>query len=210
MLPVHPVHKIRLNIHYACLFLWININFARKSNMKIFAETGRLILRELMPSDAQAMLRMDSNPEVMKFLGKTISTIEEARGNINMVRAQYERFGIGRWAMIEKSSGEFIGWTGLKMVTELYNGHKDFYDLGYRMIPAYWGKGYATESAMASLAYGFRELQAEIIYGRAATGNRASINVLKKSGLKYIETFDSEGVPHIWLKIMRKEWENNL
>ena len=66
-----------------------------------------------------------------KFLGNNpIQKIEETIKTIEMVRQQYLDNGIGRWAMIEKSSGEFVGWTGLKFMKEPINNHINFYETG--------------------------------------------------------------------------------
>lgn len=54
-----------------------------------------------------------------------------------MVRQQYVDNGIGRWAVVEKESGLFIGWAGLKIETNV-NDHASFYDLGYRFLPEFW------------------------------------------------------------------------
>jgi ribosomal-protein-alanine N-acetyltransferase len=109
--------------------------------------------------------------------------------------------------MTEKATGDFMGWTGLKLVTTLTNNHIRYLDLGYRMMPRYWGKGYATESAVASVQYGFVQLQAPAIYGMADVGNTASRRVLEKAGLRYVATFDYEGDAHDWLQLLREEWE---
>ena len=99
--------------------------------MKPIVETERLILRELLAKDAEAMFAMDCDPDVHKFLGNNpIQKIEETIKTIEMVRQQYLDNGIGRWAMIEKSSGEFVGWTGLKFMKEPINNHINFYETG--------------------------------------------------------------------------------
>lgn len=169
--------------------------------MKIFAETQRLILREFIPSDDEGILELDSNKDVHKYLGnKPIKNIEEARKIIDFIRQQYIENGIGRWAIIEKETTNFIGWAGLKFIKDERNNHSNFYDLGSRLIPKYWGKGIATESAQASLEYGFEKLQLNIIYGMADINNKASRNVLQKIGFKFIETFFLDGVEHDWLE----------
>src|SRR5688572_11277934 len=123
--------------------------------MKIFAETERLILRELLPSDDKGMFELDSDPDVHTYLGtKPLEHIEQSREVIEMVRKQYIDNGIGRWAMIERSTGEFVGWAGLKLVKTETNGRINFYDVGYRLIKRYWGKGFASEAAIASVNYG--------------------------------------------------------
>ncbi len=167
--------------------------------MKIFAETDRLILREFMLSDDKAMFELDSDPEVHRYLGnKPVTDIAQSREIIDRVRKQYIDNGIGRWAMIEKKSGEFVGWCGLKLNTETINGHTNFYDLGYRLIKRYWGSGYATEAALAVLEYGFLEMQLPVIYGMAATDNAASNQILKKLGFVFVETYTYQDILHNW------------
>ena len=87
----------------------------QKTKVKIYAETERLILREVLDSDLEGFFELDSNPEVHKYLGKKpIKTKEQSREAIQFIRNQYKERGIGRFAAVEKSSGDFIGWTGLK------------------------------------------------------------------------------------------------
>jgi [ribosomal protein S5]-alanine N-acetyltransferase len=175
--------------------------------MKIFAETERLILRELLTTDVEAFFEMDSNAEVHKYLGNNpIQTLDQAFEQIANVQQQYIDNKIGRWAVIEKSSGEFIGWCGLKLVKENWNNHINFYDIGYRLNPKYWQKGYATESAMAALAYGFNNLKISEIIGTANVENKASRNTLEKCGLKFIEKFYWNTIYCDWLRITNEEW----
>ena len=84
--------------------------------MKFYLETERLILRELLETDLEGMFELDSNATVHKYLGNNpITTREQAAENIRYIREQYDKLGIGRFAAIEKSSGDFIGWSGLKL-----------------------------------------------------------------------------------------------
>ncbi|WP_025144572.1 GNAT family N-acetyltransferase [Pedobacter jeongneungensis] len=173
--------------------------------MKIFAETERLILRELVPEDAAGMFEMDGDPEVHLFLGnKPVQSIEQSKADIEFIRKQYIENGIGRWAVIEKSTGNFVGWAGLKLIKELTNNHNNYYDLGYRFSKRFWGKGYATEAAIAVRDYGFNELKLNEIIGIADISNLGSIHVLKKIGLKQISTFGYHGIQHYWMKIEKQ------
>jgi len=170
--------------------------------MKIFAETERLILRELIPDDAEGMFEMNSNPDVHRYLGnKPVTSIEQSIAEIEFIRKQYVEKGIGRWAVIEKTSGNFLGWSGLKLITETTNNHINYYDLGYRFSKRFWGKGYATETAMAVIDYGFTELKLNEIIGIADINNLGSIHVLEKVGLKRVSVFDYDGTKHVWMKI---------
>lgn len=179
--------------------------------MKIYAETDRLILREIVDSDLESMFKLDSDPMVVKYLDMSpLETLEEAQKSINYIRKQYVERGVGRWAAVEKSSGDFIGWSGLKHnkgEKESLNGKYNFYDVGYRFIPRYWGKGYATESAMAALDYGFRELEYDTIAGIALIGNIASNKVLQKIGLIHIEDFKYKNTKACWYELNIEDYE---
>lgn len=176
--------------------------------MKIFIETQRLILRELAQADDEAMFELDADPEVQTFLGnRPIQHISQAREQISFIRKQYRSNGIGRWAVIEKETGAFAGWSGLKLITEPVNTQTGFYDLGYRFIKRYWGKGYATETAIAALAYGFGNLDLPEIYGMADVNHAASRAVLEKAGLKYLETFEYENRLHDRFRITKADWK---
>lgn len=182
--------------------------------MKIFVETQRLILREIMPSDLDGMFVLDSNAEVHKYLGENpIKTKDKAAEAIRFIRQQYKDRGIGRWAVIEKSSGDFIGWSGLKLnvENEALNNQVNFYDIGYRFIPKYWGKGYATESALAALKYGFEVMNLETIVGAAEIGNIGSNKVLQKIGLQFINTFEDDHFDACnWYELNKTDYAKNL
>ncbi len=174
--------------------------------MKIHIETKRLLIRDLEKFDAKGIFDLDSDPEVHKYLGKKpIKTIREAEEIINFIRSQYRDNGIGRWAVIDKKTNDFIGWTGLKYEQQLRD-NISYYDLGYRLRKKYWGNGIATETAIESLKYGFNELDVNEICAAADLGNIASNKVLRKIGLRFIETIDVDGVPHNWYKISKSEW----
>lgn len=176
--------------------------------MKVFAETDRIILREIVMEDALAMFDMDSDPEVHRYLGKnpvkTMSEIEEA---ILFIRKQYVDYGIGRWAIVDKTTGEFVGWGGLKYRTDTVIGHTGFHDVGYRLRRKFWGMGYATESAKASVKYAFEELKLDAVYAMADVENAASRNALLKTGLKITAQVDDEGNLCDWFEITREEWD---
>ena len=174
--------------------------------MKVFAETPRLILRELLVTDVDGIFELESDSEVHRYVGnQPISTIEEARDTIDFIRKQYIENGIGRWAVIEKASGDFIGWSGLKLIRESVNDHIDHIDVGYRLIRKYWGKGFATESAVASVDYGFGTMKLDEIFATVHVENIASRRVLEKAGLKVVEPFDYNGEPYYWMEILKRE-----
>lgn len=171
-------------------------------------KTERFLIRPLITEDAAGIFELDSNPKVHTYLGNNpIKTLQDAENVIKFIQKQYEDLGIGRWAIIEKSTGDFVGWTGFKYIIEPVNNHINYYDLGYRLIEKYWGKGVATETAKACLAYAFEVLKLEEVYGICDVNNVGSRNILQKCGLKLTETFDYDDVPHYWFEIKKKDWQ---
>ncbi|MGA9212045.1 GNAT family N-acetyltransferase [Kaistella sp.] len=158
---------------------------------KIFIETTRLILREIIFEDVERIFLLDSNQDVMKYIGvKPVTKLEESEETINKIRKQYQENGIARWAVIEKESNLLIGWSGLKLSTEPLNGFRNVYELGYRFLPEFWGKGYATESGRAVLEYGFNKMNLDKIYACADIQNVDSNKILKdKLGFEEQGTF---------------------
>lgn len=175
--------------------------------MKIFAETERLILRELIESDKNGMFELDSNPEVHRYLGNNpVTDMDSIVEVIAFVRQQYADNGIGRWAVIDKETGDFMGWCGLKFVTETVNNHQNYHDLGYRFIQKYWGKGFATESAKAALHYGFETLGLKEIYAAADAENAASNKILTRLGFQFKETFIDDDRLNNWYVLSETDW----
>ncbi|PTT77151.1 MULTISPECIES: GNAT family N-acetyltransferase [unclassified Chryseobacterium] len=164
--------------------------------MKKILETERLILRELNSNDALSFYDLNNNPNVIKYTGNVpFQSVEEARDFLLNYR-DYDENGFGRWAVIEKTTGNFLGWCGLK-----YSKETDETDIGFRFFEEYWNKGFATESAKACLEYGFNEFHLSKIVGRVMAENIASIKVLEKLGLVYDREFDFDGHQGLRYKI---------
>jgi RimJ/RimL family protein N-acetyltransferase len=180
---------------------------------KIFIETPRLLLREIISDDIHRIFLLDSNPEVMKYIGvKPVTEIEAAEETIRKIRKQNQENGIARWAVVEKESNLLIGWSGLKFLTEPLNGFKNVYELGYRFLPEYWGKGFATEAAEAVLEYGFKVLNLNIIYACADIKNSNSCKILRDK-LHFVEkgTFIDEldGATCYWYELEKNNFIKN-
>ena len=179
-------------------------------NFKI--ETKNLILRHLHIGDLRGMFALDSNPIVHKYLGNNPNTsIEQSKKDIGFNIKQHKERGIARWATIEKSSGSFIGWSGLRLNSDLnYNNTTNYYDVGYRFIPKYWSKGYATESSIAAIDYFFNTMKKELLCGIAETANGASNRVLQKIGLEFINDFKIDGIDAKWYEFKKENYEKEM
>ncbi len=177
--------------------------------MKFHIETDRLILREFRESDVDGIFELDSNPNVHRYLGnKPITSREEAEKIVDVVLKQYAERGIGRWIMEDKETGEFLGWSGLRLNTEYnMNGFTHYYDVGYRILEQFWGKGYATESGKAAVKYAFEDMNLPAVYATTDIGNEASHKALLKIGLTYEKDFyfEEEGLNLRWYKLEKNQ-----
>ena len=156
--------------------------------MKKIIETPRLYLREFELSDARSMFDLNSDKEVIKYTGDDHFSSESEALNFIKNYDHYKNHGFGRWAVILKENNTFIGWTGLKL-----NEENDI-DIGFRFFRKYWGRGYASESAEAVLDYGFNFLKIDLIVGRVAPENKASVRILEKLGMKFKKEGSCHGI----------------
>lgn len=164
--------------------------------------SARLLLRPLLASDAPAMLALDSDPTVRRYLGgiggPQAASLADSEATIAFIQAQYAANGIGRWAVLLAATGEFMGWAGLKLVAGPVNGQHTFYDLGYRFLPRFWGQGYGFEAAQAWLNCGFDMLVLPRICAYADVRNAGSRRILEKIGLRPGNLFEENGVACAW------------
>lgn len=149
---------------------------------KYFLQTERVYLRQFIEEDVYNLYLLNSNPDVMKYIGDgTLDTFARTQERMPKVLAYYEKYpGLGNWVAIQKSDQTFMGWFCLK-----YLGQTEEVELGYRLMPVYWGEGYATEVSKTLVSYGFQTLGLKRIVGIAKAGNIASQRVLEKVGMKY-------------------------
>lgn len=174
--------------------------------MKIISQTPRLLIREIETDDAEAVFELNQNPNVIRYTSDpAFKNIADARQLIEtIIQPQYKNYGHGRWAVLIKNTTKFIGWCGLKFMPELNQ-----VDLGYRYMQSYWGQGYATEAAMASLHYGFTQFNYSQIIGRVMKQNISSIKVLQKCGLTFSNEAELHEHPAFIFKVTREDFLSN-
>ena len=145
-------------------------------------ETTRLLLRPSTLADAQNLLILNSDPDVVRYTGDgRLQNLFEAEELIKTKTIpQFNLYRMGRFSTLLKD-GTYLGWCGLK-----YHPETDEVDLGYRFMKKYWGLGYATEAAKACLEYGFSTLKLKKIIAQAMPDNKASIKVIQKLGMTFV------------------------
>ena len=132
------------------------------------------------------------------WYGAPRSSLDENREKLTRQVAHFEQHGFGMCAVGLVAAGETIGSTGLQ---HLEGGPE--IEVGYRYLKAHWGQGYATESARASIAYGFDELGLDRVVAVALETNVASRRVLEKCGLHEIGLTHVYGLEHVKYEIRR-------
>ena len=148
--------------------------------MPFALSTPRLHLRRLRASDLDALCAVFGDPEVMRFVGsrRLAMSRDEVRDMLDIVAAHWRAHGFGPLAVVERAADALVGECGL----QLLEGGPDV-ELTYTLARDAWGRGYATEAAVAVLDWGFGDLGLERIVGVAYPENAASQRVLEKSGL---------------------------
>lgn len=128
-----------------------------------------------------ALCALNSDPEVMKYItGGEPMPREQTQARLSFYLSHWQRHGFGLFAVEYKKTDEFAGFCGLQYL----DGTAEV-EVGYRLARNYWGKGVATESARASLQFGFDHLNLDRIVAVVHPDNLASQRVIEKIGLKY-------------------------
>lgn len=156
----------------------------------IILTTERLLLRQMTEADAPLVYALNTSPGVLQYVHEP-SLKDEAdalRVIKEIIMPQYSLYNLGRWAIERREDGQFMGWCGLKYLADI-----DEVDLGYRLMPQYWGKGYASEAAGSTLTFGFTQRNLPTIIGRAHIDNIASWSILEKIGMQFRELGEEDG-----------------
>src|SRR3712207_161227 len=157
--------------------------------MRVLLQTERLVLRRFTGADAEDLLDLHGDPEVMRFLTGGRPTPREKILSETLPRyLSYEgpREAFGVWAAVGKPTGGFLGWFLFRPPEGARPGDVE---LGYRLRRSAWGKGYATEGSRALVQKGFAELGVRRVMAQTMAVNQASRRVMEKAGLVYTRTF---------------------
>lgn len=185
------------------------------AHMRVFLETERLLLREFTADDVDNLVELDSDPDVMQHITGGLPTSREEIETETMPAflAYYDRGpGYGFWAVIEKSTGDFLGWFHFRPA----EGHPDDEpELGYRLRKAAWGKGYGAEGSRALIAKGFTEFGVRRVLAETMVVHTPSRRVMEKSGMSVSRTFHVDwpypipGDEHgdVEYALTREDWE---
>lgn len=185
--------------------------------MSTIIETPRLLLRNWQEDDRAFFHEINSDPEVMEFF-PALRSREESDALMDRIVAMINDDSFGFYALQEKNTGDVVGFTGL-MRTDLEPFMpKGVLEIGWRLARRYWGKGYVTEAALASLAYAFNERGQDEVVSFAVHNNHRSTSVMQRIGMVNDpkRDFDHPKVPdshpqlkrHVLYTISKQQWLN--
>jgi len=161
--------------------------------------TDRLFLRQFSREDLDAYGAIMGDYEVGKWFPKGQGyTREEARRSLDNIMNHWVKNGFGIWAITDKITRVLLGRCGLNLIAETSEVEVDFV-----IARSYWGRGYATEAAMAALAYGFETLKLGRIIALAKPDNTASRRVIEKIGMRYVREDKYWGITCAYYEIAK-------
>jgi RimJ/RimL family protein N-acetyltransferase len=197
-------------------------------------KTGRLSLNPLGPEHKDALYKLDTNPDVMRYIftGNPLTAEESTQVFDHLLKFTNSNDGLGCW--VGYSGDQFVGWWLLapsenEVVGEDSDSRrnstssasstsstKSRLELGMRVTPEFWGKGYAKEGLQALLKYSLEDLQVEEVFGEAMAVNTGSRVTMEKCGLKHVRTWHNtyeEFTPppgieegEVEYRVTREEW----
>jgi RimJ/RimL family protein N-acetyltransferase len=161
--------------------------------------TARLTLRRFTPADAEGLLALDGDREVMRFIDRHTKSLAEIEAQVlpRFLGFHTRHPGFGFWAADIRGENTFAGWFGLRAVEPSADamvhwpdaaGEASVAELGYRLRRSAWGRGYATEGARALVHWAFTELGVSEVAATTMAVNTASRAVMEKAGLRYART----------------------
>jgi ribosomal-protein-alanine N-acetyltransferase len=162
--------------------------------------TERLRLRSWSDSDVEMLERIYAKPEVTQFF----STVRLEPVSFEEIRAHWHRHGFGSWAVADRKTGQFLGSIGLA-----FPGHWPTPEISWVLDPRVWGRGYATEAALAIVDHAFRILRFQELMSVCVLGNKRSERVMQKLHMRrtsFLATASHDPIIRTYL-LTREQWE---
>ncbi len=168
----------------------------------IVIETDRLILRHFTNDDFNDLYAVLGNPKVMKFSLNGPYSKDKVEEELKGILISDQLKALSRYAVIIKEEQKLIGFCGFFLYKD-DDGDAD-YEIGYRFLPEYWGNGYATETAKATIPYAFNNHEIKSIAAVVEKENIASIRVLENAGMNFSKDSVYHGIPVMKYIICKK------
>ena len=153
-------------------------------------QTGRLTLLPLQLTDSEILYRIYQTKDILRYFPNPIPPpLEKVQKFIAAQQTHWEKYSYGNWGILPIGANEIIGWAGLQYLPELEET-----EVGFLLDQPFWGKGYATDAARASIRFSFEHFNLDHIIALVHPDNLASRRVIEKCGLVYLETISLWGI----------------
>ncbi|MCW8469353.1 GNAT family N-acetyltransferase [Fluoribacter gormanii] len=149
--------------------------------INVLLTTSRLIIQEPTPNDFDNLYQLQSNSEVMSFIGNGVRDKNEVTLGLEKAIHHYHKHQFSLGSVYIKDSHEFIGRAGLIHLN--YDDNQPEVELAYALLPKYWGNGYATEITTSLIQFAFQKINLQKLIAVVHPGNTPSQNVLIKCGM---------------------------
>lgn len=163
-------------------------------------ETQRMLARRIRVSDFDDVYRLQNDPDVAKTLGGN-KTRDEINTFLENYRIQWERYGYCYWIFFSKDTAEFVGRGGLRHIQ--IEG-SDEIEVGYAVMPKFWGKGFATEMGQTAIRIAFEKLGINKLACFTLPTNKASACVMEKLGFIYEHDFVYANLVHKFYRLKKE------
>jgi ribosomal-protein-alanine N-acetyltransferase len=172
-------------------------------------ETANLRLREIVPTDAEAIFRVFADEEVTRYYDlEAFANLDQARSHIGRQATRYQRGELIRWGICQKANDVLIGSVGVAIYQHNAQG-----GLGYELARPYWRKGIMSEALAMVIRFSFRTLNLNRLQALVMPGNQASAGLLDRLGfteeglLRDYAFFKGRYQDLICYSLLRREWE---
>jgi RimJ/RimL family protein N-acetyltransferase len=145
-------------------------------------ETSRLRLEPICQEHYDGLRVLNADPVVQRFISGKPETPEETVAVIARVQARWREFGYSWWSFIERETGELVG---AGCIQHLGHDPANAHEIGWRLRPDRWGRGYAIEAARRMAAFAFDDLHAPLLAAVCHPDNADSARVMQRLGMRY-------------------------
>jgi ribosomal-protein-alanine N-acetyltransferase len=161
-----------------------------------------LTLRLLQTEDAGTLQRIYQAEGVLRYFPNPAPpSLEKVERFIANQQVHWDQHGYGNWGLLPDGKAEIIGWAGLQYLPEL-----DETEVGFLLDRPFWGKGYATEAALASLRFGFEHCELDHTIALVHPENHASRRVIEKCGMEVVDSLTLWGIELMRFQIIKKDF----
>jgi ribosomal-protein-alanine N-acetyltransferase len=163
--------------------------------------TNNLVLRPWELEDAEALFNILQEKDILRYFpSSTPPPREKVEKYILHHLTHWQQRGYGHWAVVSRADGQVIGWSGLEYLPEINET-----EIAFLLSQRVWGRGLATEAAQAAIHFGFASAGLETIVGLVHPENIASIRVLEKCGLAFVDQITLWGLALYRYRIHRHD-----